>query len=346
MPTGGQLNHKTVMAFFESLLYKAVSSGDVKELQDFLDRGLSPDYSFTNTDNQSSLGKTLLEVAVMKTQHNIAQMLLSKKCNPNLTNIVDVENYSLKLRPSLKRDRLKQTAIFPCIVRGEVEMVELLVKGGLDVNITDDRGCSALWHSVDLRNYSMTRAFAREKSCDVNMPDVTRLCPLHVAAIHGDVKLASLLIRYGARIDVLTVRGSTPLIIACKKASYDTSRLLLLNGADPNHKGINGHTPISAVLEACSDRQILDMLIEAGACIDHADIRKCLKEKLPLLKTSPDVLDTLRFLASNPRHLKVLCCLVIRKSLLDSKSDIHLVLKVQQLPLPNIVKEFLLLNHL
>ena len=335
-----------IMAFFESLLYKAVSTGDTKEMQDFLDSGLSPDFAFTSTDHHASLGKTLLEVAVMKSQHGIVQTLLQRKCDPNLMNVVDIENYSLKIKPFLKRDRLKLTAVFPCIVRGEIDMVELLVKGGLDVNITDDRGCSALWHAVDLKHYAMAKAFARAPGCDINAPDVTRLCPLHVAAIHGDVKLASLLIRHGAKIDVQTVRGSTSLIIACKKASYETARLLLLNGANPNHKGINGHTPISAVLEACPDRKILDMLIEAGACIDHADIKKCLKEKLPLLKTCPDVLDTLRILASNPRHLKVLCCLVIRKTLLLSKSDIHLVLKVQQLPLPNIVKEFLLLNHL
>ncbi|GFO42152.1 ankyrin repeat [Plakobranchus ocellatus] len=334
------------MAFFESLLYKSVANGDIKELVDFLDRGLSPDYAFTDTEHRASLGKTLLEVAVLKAQYGIVQILLMRKCDPNLTNVVDVENYSLKIRPYLKSNRLKQTAIFPCIVRGEIDMVELLVKGGQDVNLTDDRGCTALWHAVDLKHYAMAKAFVRAPGCDVNAPDVTRLCPLHVAAIHSDVKIASLLIRHGAKIDVLTVRGSTPLIIACKKGSYDTSRLLLLNGANPNHKGINGHTPISAVLEACSDRQILDMLIEAGACIDHADIRKCLKEKLPLLKTCSDVLETLKVLASNPRHLKILCCLVIRKSLLVSKSNIHLVLKVQQLPLPNIVKEFLLLNYL
>ncbi|KAK3791435.1 hypothetical protein RRG08_046587 [Elysia crispata] len=334
------------MTFFETLLYKAVSSGDTKELQDFFDRGLSPDYAFTNPNHSSSLGKTLLEVAVRKGQHEIVKTLLKRKCNPNLMNVVDIENYSIKIRPFFKRDRLKLTAVFPCILRCETDMVELLIKGGLDVNITDDRGCSALWHAVDLLHYPMARAFARVPGCDVNAPDVTRLCPLHVAAIHGDVKIASLLIRYGAKVDVQTVRGSTPLIIACKKASYDTSRLLLLNGSNPNHKGINGHTPISAVLEACPSRQILDMLIEAGVCIDHADVKKCLKEEPPLLKTCPDVLDTLKVLASHPRHLKVLCCLSIRKSLLHSNSDLHLVLKVQQLPVPNIVKEFLLLNHL
>ncbi|RUS83866.1 hypothetical protein EGW08_008347 [Elysia chlorotica] len=260
------INHWVVgpMAFFETLLYKAVSSGDIKELLDFLDRGLSPDYAFTNPDHKGSLGKTLLDVAVRKAQHGIVKTLLSRKCNPNLMNVVDMENHSLKLRPFLKRDRLKLTAVFPCIVRYETDMVELLIRGGLDVNITDDRGCSGLWHAVDLQHYAMVRAFVKAPNCDVNAPDVTRLCPLHVAAIHADVKIASLLIRYGAKVDVKTVRGSTPLIIACKKASYETSRLLLLNGADPNHKGINGHTPISAVLEACPDRQILDMLIEAG----------------------------------------------------------------------------------
>ncbi|XP_005109378.2 ankyrin repeat domain-containing protein 27 [Aplysia californica] len=279
-------------------------------------------------------------------QQNVVRTLLRNKCDVNLKVVVDVEDYAVKMKPYVKQDRLKLTCVYPCIVKDDVEMVRLLVSGGLDVNLRDERGCSPLWHAVDTNNYAMAKAFLQSPNCDVNAKDVTKLCPIHVAAIHANVKIASLLVRHGAHVDVPTVRGSTPLILACKSASYETARLLLLNGANPNHAGLNGHTPISAVLECCPDRLILDILIEAGAGIDRADIRKCQKEKLPLLKLCPDVLETLKILASAPRSLKMLCCLGIRKCLLASHSRLHLMLKVQQLPLPNIVREFLLLNHL
>jgi hypothetical protein len=51
-------------------------------------------------------------------------------------------------------------------------------------------------------------------------------------------------------------------VLACKAASFKTARLLLLNGADPNVVGYNGHMPLSAALEACTDRALPDMLIE------------------------------------------------------------------------------------
>ena len=241
------------------------------------------------------------------------------------------------------------TCVYPCIINNNVEMVRQLVRGGLDVGITDERGCTALWHAVDINNYPMVKALVQSPSCHfniINRKDVTNLCPIHVACIHANVKIASLLVRHGSRVDVPTHRGSTPLILACRSASYDTARLLLLNGANPNHTGLNGHTPISAVLECCPDTKILHMLIEAGASIDRADIRKCLENKLPLLKTCPEVIQTLKILASAPSSLKMTCCLTIRKSLLSSRCTDHLVHKVQQLPLPNIVKEFILLNHL
>ena len=40
---------------------------------------------------------------------------------------------------------------------------------------------------------------------DVNIADITKLRPLHVAALHGDVRIASLLVKHGAAIDLVQV---------------------------------------------------------------------------------------------------------------------------------------------
>lgn len=331
------------MAFFEKSLYTTISSGNVTDFEKFIKHGLSVNYVFTDSE---ILGKTLLEVAVESGQYSIVKFLVKLKCDPNLKMVANVENYSVKLEPYKKQNRLKLSCLYPCIVKADVDMIRHLVQRGLDVNIYDDRGCTPLWHAVDLDNYHMVKTLVSSPACDVNICDVTSLFPLHVAALHANVKTASLLVRKGARIDVLTVRGSTPLTLACRSNSYETARLLLLNGANPTHRGINGHTPISAVLESCPDRKILDMLIEAGACIDKADIEKCMKEKLHFVSSDPAVLEILRVLAHTPRSLKMQSCLAIRKYILAARSTLHIVDKVQQLRIPNCMKEFLLLNHL
>lgn len=337
------------MSFFEPKLFDAITNGDVDNLRDFLKCGLSADYAFKNPRDLVYLGKTLVEVAVSYGQLEIIRLLNKHNCNPSLTMVVDVGlDNKIKLKPYLDDQRLKRTCIYPCIVQGHLDMTRLLVSAGFDVNIQDERGCTPLWHAVDLSNYQMTKAITSSPLCDVNIEDHTHLSPLHVIALkdYADVRIASLLIRRGAHIDALTSRGCTPLILACKSDRYDLVRLLLLNGANPNHCGYNGHTPISAVLENCKDSFILELLMKAGARIDLVDVRKCFKDKLPLLKTCPGVVDLLKLCASTPTDLKMLCCLRIRKALFQGKSGIHLLSKVQTLPLPNIVKEFLMLNYL
>lgn len=127
-----------------------------------------------------------------------------------------------------------------------------------------------------------------------------------------------------------------------------TSRLLLLNGADPNHVGYNGHTPLSAALENCHDRALPDLLITAGSIVDCRTMLKCRKEKLPLLQNCPEMLRLLEEIAHTPHLLKVQCVLAVRRALLacDLSRSLHFVHKVQQLPVPRIIQEFILLSHL
>ena len=342
------LRSASAMDYFEKDLHRAIVAGDVASVQEYLKRGLSPDHAFRSTDPvaDARLGRTLVEEAAQAGQVEVVRALARHRCDPNIKYIVHVDSYAYKLKRYTKKDRLKLTCLYPCVVKREVAMVRELVQAGMDVNIHDDRGCTALWHAVDLQDYDMVKAMTSSPSCDVNVADVTMLRPLHVAALHGNVRLASLLIRHGALVDVVQLRGSTPLVMACKAACFQTSRLLLLNGANPNHVGYNGHMPLSAALESCRDRALPDLLIEAGAIVDCSTLRKCRKEKLPLLQTCPEMLSLLTEVSRTPHALKLQCVLALRRALVASAVHLHFVLKVQQLPVPKIIQEFILLSHL
>ncbi|KAK7108331.1 poly [ADP-ribose] polymerase tankyrase-2-like [Littorina saxatilis] len=337
------------MDYFEKDLHESIITGDVDSVEEYLKRGLSPDHAFCSTDPSADarLGRTLLEEAVLAGHVSVVRALARRGCDPNLKYVVHVDNYAYKLKQYTKKDRLKLSCVYRFVVKRDVDMIKELVKAGLDVNIYDDRGCTALWHAVDLQDYEMAKAMTSSPKCDVNVADVTLLRPLHVACLHGNVKLASLLVRHGAMIDVIQLRGSTPLIMACKAASFDTAKLLLLNGANPNHVGHNGHMPLSAALESCKDSRLPYLLIEAGAIVDCSTLRKCRTEKLPLLRACPDVMERLAEISSKPHALKLQCVLSIRRALLASAGQhLHFVLKVQQLPVPKIVQEFVLLSHI
>ncbi|XP_060079681.1 ankyrin repeat, PH and SEC7 domain containing protein secG-like [Ylistrum balloti] len=336
----------TTMDYFEDDLYDILVKGKRKSLKEYLDRGLDVNHAFRSTDRPDRLGKTLIEVGVQEQQKGVVEELISNKANANLKYVVDVNNYAYTLREYKKNDCLKLTGMYTCIVKNQVEMIKLLVQGGYNVNNHDDRGCTCLWHAVDLNNYEMAKAILMSKDCDVNVMDTALLRPLHIAAMHGNHKIMSLLIRRGARIDAVQLRGWTALNLSCRTGCVPTTRMLLLNGADPNHTAYNEHTPLSMALQFCEDRQIPELLLEAGAEVTLCLMKKCKEEKMANLLLNPDLFDIMKFMSETPRTLRTLSCLRIRKSLIHSSSDLHIIKKVEGLPLPKLIKEYLLMAHL
>ena len=337
----------TDIDYFEDDLYDCVISGKQGSFKEYLRKGLSPNHAFRSTERPERLGKTLLEVAIAEGRTEIVKILVDKKCDPNLLYVVNVKNFVYRMEEFRKRDRLKLTTMYRCIVKRDLPMIKFLVSCGFDVNMYDDRKCTALWHAVDLDDYEMLKLMTGDKNCDVNAPDIAKLRPLHVAAMRGNVKMASHLIQRGADVDSVQLRGSTPLILACRAANFETVRLLLLNGADPNHVGNNGHNVISTALQSTTDKRIPEMLIDCGACVDLELILLCKKEreKFILLDQHPKFMDVLKWCADTPRSLKTFCCLRIRRLLVQSHVKLDLIKKVEKLPLPRLIKDYILFGH-
>lgn len=83
---------------------------------------------------------------------------------------------------------------------------------------------------------------------DPHTVDQMDMAPLHYAAFRGDVECARILLDHGAKVDVSTGFGYTPLHIAAN--DYNITLLLLKYGANPNVKTFNtGETPFNAALK-------------------------------------------------------------------------------------------------
>jgi len=149
------LSTTDVMDYFEDDLYETICKGDYNSMKEYLKRGLDVNHAFRSTDRPDRLGKTLIETAVSVNKKGMVDFLINNNANVNLKYVVDVNNFAYKLREYKKKDHLKLTCIYPCIVKNYVEMIKLLVQGGFDVNTSDDRGCTPLWHAVDLNNYDI-----------------------------------------------------------------------------------------------------------------------------------------------------------------------------------------------
>lgn len=97
--------------------------------------------------------------------------------------------------------------------------------------------------------------------------------PLQCAAAEGNVRIARLLLAYGAFVDCTDDIYETPLHEACKNGVKEVVRLLLDSGANPNSLNVHMQSPTHlAASTGCLES--LKMLRDAGADIGLQDKRR------------------------------------------------------------------------
>jgi uncharacterized protein len=87
---------------------------------------------------------------------------------------------------------------------------------------------------------------------------------LHVAAINGNLQIAAILIKAGAKIDATDKLGNTPLHYAADRNQVEVTKLLLDLGAAPDPVNRNGMTPLM-IAAGRGDLEIVTALLAKGA---------------------------------------------------------------------------------
>jgi ankyrin repeat protein len=87
---------------------------------------------------------------------------------------------------------------------------------------------------------------------------------LHVAAINGNLQIAAILIKAGAKIDSTDKLGNTPLHYAGDRNQVEVTKLLLDLGAAPDPVNRNGMTPLM-IAAGRGDLEIVTALLAKGA---------------------------------------------------------------------------------
>ena len=109
-----------------------------------------------------------------------------------------------------------------------------------DVNRLNANGESALMIAALKGNLELATKLV-EKGADINKTGWT---PLHYAASSGYLAIIALLLDQSAYIDAESPNRTTPLMMAAMYGSAQAVRLLLRDGADPNLKNQQGLTAL------------------------------------------------------------------------------------------------------
>lgn len=166
----------------------------------------------------------------------------------------------------LAADDPKANALFAAIRAGDRKAVAKRVDDKSLVKKLDKHGSTSAMHAALYSDADMLRLLI-DGGSDVNIANEDGVTALFWGA--GDAEKVGLLLAKGAKVDVRTGLGRTPLLVAATYAgNVEAVRLLLKAGAKPTDIDNFGETPLTSAAKR-GDAQIALALIEAGADI-HA----------------------------------------------------------------------------
>ncbi|KAL3664212.1 hypothetical protein V7S43_010541 [Phytophthora oleae] len=162
---------------------------------------------------------------------------------------------------------------WPWCERGEVKLVEaLLENSNHDIHIPNCEGLTPLM-SASMHHHTSIVTIVLASGVDINQQHPTGATALTVACGYNFPAIVRLLVKNGARVDLLNRESWSPLMIAAQLGHSDVEEILLKEGkAKIDQQHPNGTTALHIVSQH-NFLEVVKLLLNYGACVDLPDRR-------------------------------------------------------------------------
>ncbi len=163
------------------------------------------------------------------------------------------------------------TPLMLAVDNGHYKISEILIEYGANVNSKPYDGNTAIFAAVKNNNDSIVELLVKNNT-QINVKNDQNLTPLHYASGFGYPYLTSFLIEKGASINEKDLNGNTPIMCSVYAGANVSTDILIESGADVNLPDKDGNTPLMVAAQF-NDTVLIEKLINA-----KADVR--LKNKM------------------------------------------------------------------
>lgn len=226
-----------------------------------------------------------------------------------------------------------------------LDSVEVLLRYGANVDKLSrdpsERVETPLFSSCRLGLTSVVRTLIKH-GADLDKTDFYSHTPIWINTRDKRVDIINMLIQSGAKLNISACWNQCPLYLACKfSGRLAIATLLIYHGVRVDVIDRNDHSALYWAIENC-DRDLIRLLLTAGAWLYKTWVQN---ETLPLeLQQDTSFCDWLRHEAETPPPLQRQCRTLVRDQLRKATDFVSIVSRIEQLPLPNKLKEFTLLK--
>uniref|UniRef100_A0AAX7TDC8 VPS9 domain-containing protein n=1 Tax=Astatotilapia calliptera TaxID=8154 RepID=A0AAX7TDC8_ASTCA len=190
---------------------------------------------------------------------------LASDCSSRRSSVSSTSSLGSEVKPEGERVRHREVEkLLRAVADADVEMVSLL--GWMRKRRIREK------YGRRLRFATLCLSVQQAGTLGVNSCNVDGFTPLHVAALHGHLPLATLLIRHGANVNARTNQSATPLHLACQNSHIPVVRFLLECNAKLNKKDHYGNTPL---IHAClrGNLDTATILLQSNALVNVANLQ-------------------------------------------------------------------------
>ncbi|XP_018427601.1 PREDICTED: ankyrin repeat domain-containing protein 6 isoform X3 [Nanorana parkeri] len=189
----------------------------------------------------------------------LSERLLVAAYKGQVDNVVQLINKGAKVAVT-KHGR---TPLHLAAHKGHLNVVQILIKAGCELNIQDDGHQTAL-HRASVVGHSDILAVLIQEGCALDRQDKAGNTPLHLACQNGHSQSCRVLLLAGSRADLKNHAGDTCLHVAARYNHLSVIRILLSAFCSVNEKNQAGDTPLH-VAAALNHRKVIKVLLESGA---------------------------------------------------------------------------------
>ncbi|KAI4913476.1 hypothetical protein J4E90_005193 [Alternaria incomplexa] len=154
------------------------------------------------------------------------------------------------------------TALHKACQNGNLEMTEVLLEHGAEVNVSIPGKGTPVDIACERRDEKLLKLLLTfGADIDIVSPDLGSA--LHVACKSHDSGLVRILLQHGANVNMFSSNHGTPLHVACAgNGDHAIIQLLLDHGADLNSEGSKGETPLTSILSQ-DDKYFSERLVDS-----------------------------------------------------------------------------------
>ncbi len=194
--------------------------------------------------------------------------LLHRLCQTTLPKDIETVRRLLKLGVSPDiRDRTGETPLHRCKT---AEVATALIRAGLNIEIENKDGCTAMHSVVGDACIEVLEALIRAKA-DLDSPDHTGSTPIHKAIHPKGVDALEALIKAGSNINAEDQQGNTALHKAIHFMRMDCVKSLLAAGATTSVKNRDGDSIVDVAYRLCQSLSSASDLFQAGLKVSSRD---------------------------------------------------------------------------